>query len=196
MVVAMAKASDPRFDRTEADLMEAFQRLTRKKDPERITVQEITRVAGVTRTTFYNHYVDMPSLLSAAEKRILDEIFTMMRSFHPQSSEEICRSFFDTLCRYTRDNAFLTRVLVSPHATVFVEHALSMFQHYVRSTLEESGRQGAEQQALSYAIAYAIGGVVGVLHRWAVTGCKEEPAEVSRLLAAPFLDGMRPFLHG
>ena len=189
----MAKECDPRYDRTEADLMEAFQILTRKKDPAAITVQDLTRLAGVTRTTFYNHYVDMPTFLSAAEQRILDEVFALMRSFHPTGSDAICRTFFRSLCGYIQKNSFLIQVLASPRATVFVEKALSMFRHYVHSTLEESGRSDADP--LSYAIAYAIGGVVGVLHRWALTGCGQAPEVVAEYLAPLFLGGMGPFLE-
>ena len=190
-----SKATDPRFDRTESDLMEAFQILTRKKDPEKITVQEITKLAGVTRTTFYNHYVDMPSLTDAVETQLLREIFTMMRSFHPEGNDEICRIFFRSLCGFIQQNSFLARMLATPRANAFIERALSMFQHYVRSTLEESPRSAEEQQAVTYAISYAIGGVVGVLHGWALSKCAQPPEAVAGFLTRLFLDGMRPYLR-
>lgn len=185
---------DPRYDRTEADLQEAFQILARKKDLDKITVSEITRLTGVTRSTFYNHYEDMPSLINAMENRILDEIFTMMKSFHPEGSGEISRKFFESLCSYIAQNGYLVHILASPQADFFIEKALSMFHSYVAITMEGTGRPEAQQQALSYAVSYSIGGVVGILHKWALNGCLEDPGTVASYLTALFLDGMRPFL--
>ena len=190
----MYDKEDSRYDRTESDLQEAFQILSGKKELNKITVSEITKLAGVTRSTFYNHYVDMPALISAMENRIVDEIFWMMKSFHPEGSGEISRNFFDSLCIYIGKNGYLIRMLISPYASSFVEKALSMFHTYVHSTLEESSVTDAEQQAFSYAISYAIGGVVGILHKWALNGCSEPADVVARYLTNMFLDGMRPYL--
>lgn len=188
------REDDPRYDRTEEDLQEAFQILARRKDLDKITVAEITRLAGVTRSTFYNHYEDMPSLIDAMENRILDEIFTMMRDFHPKGSGEISRKFFEALCGYISQNGFLIHILASPQAAPFIEKALSMFHSYVSFTLAETEQPAAKQQALSYAVSYSIGGVVGVLHKWALEGCRDDPSAAASYLTALFLDGMRPFL--
>lgn len=191
----MHSNEDSRYDRTEADLQDAFQILAGRKELDRITVSEITKLTGVTRSTFYNHYVDMPSFIDVMEDRILEDIFNMMKGFKPEGSRDISRKFFDSLCIYIGKNEFLIRILVSPHAYLFVKKALSMFHTYVSSTLEESGRTGEEQEAFSYALSYAIGGVVGILHKWALGGCRETAESVAVYLTESFLDGMRPYLE-
>ena len=192
----MSKELDSRYDHTEADLLEAFQILARKKDPDKITVAEITRVAGVTRSTFYNHYVDMPTLVNAVEEQILDEIFQMMTDFHPEGSDEISRRFFETLCGYIQRNGFLAHMLASPHAAAFMEKARPMCHRDRRDTLAEGRYPDQAQGVYSNALAYSIGGVVGVLHQWALGGCAEPPQAVARSLSCLFLDGMRPVLAG
>ena len=56
-------------------LAESFKELTIKKPIEKITIREITDLAGVIRPTFYNHFQDKYELL---EWIIVKEIFDPM----------------------------------------------------------------------------------------------------------------------
>ena len=62
---AMINSTDPRYDRTESDLLDAFKILAGQKALNKISVSEITKLTGVTRSTFYNHYEDMPAFINA-----------------------------------------------------------------------------------------------------------------------------------
>ena len=82
---------DIRYRQTEEDLRDAFELLCLKKDPQKITVAEMAERTGVTRSTFYNHYTDMPTLIMKIEDDILDEIFSMLdgcraAAFFPRSA--------------------------------------------------------------------------------------------------------------
>ena len=56
-------SKDIRYAQTEEDLLTAFDLLCREKDPAKITVAEVSKKTGVTRSTFYNHYQDMLQVL-------------------------------------------------------------------------------------------------------------------------------------
>lgn len=49
--------------------------IVKKKKPDRITVSDITKTAGIARSTFYNHYQDIPSLISAVEDKTIHDVF-------------------------------------------------------------------------------------------------------------------------
>ena len=59
---------------TDEDLMTAFELLCRNKEPEKITAIEVAKRAGVTRSTFYNHFADMYDLIETYEDRMLDGV--------------------------------------------------------------------------------------------------------------------------
>lgn len=189
----MINSTDPRYDRTESDLLDAFKILAGQKALNKISVSEITKLTGVTRSTFYNHYEDMPAFINAMEDRIVDEIFQIMNSFKPEGNLEICHQFFRSLCEYMKANRFLMIIIATPEAYDFVEKALTMFHRYVQLILEKSSKTGLAQEKFSYAVAYAIGGVVGILHKFAVDNCQESSDKVSAFLTEAFLDGMRPY---
>ena len=54
---------DPRIRRTRQLLQEALRELLRKKEFDKISVQEISDAATLNRATFYAHYVDKFALL-------------------------------------------------------------------------------------------------------------------------------------
>jgi AcrR family transcriptional regulator len=74
--------TDPRILRSRRMLMEALERLLKKKEFEDISVQEITDDATLNRATFYLHYPDKNALLQAmAESRFRDLIQRRSISF-------------------------------------------------------------------------------------------------------------------
>lgn len=63
---------DPRVERTQRAIKDAFRELVCEKDAGRITVKEITERAGINRKTFYLHFETIETLYSS----VLDDIMT------------------------------------------------------------------------------------------------------------------------
>ena len=106
---------DERYSVADEAILGAFFKLLKEKKPDRITVSDITKTAGIARSTFYNHYQDIPSLISAVEDKTIHDVFSMMENFQPKNDRDICSSYFLTLCRYTMENPFLSGLLSTPH---------------------------------------------------------------------------------
>lgn len=200
----MDKQYDERYRNVDEAICDSFFLLTAKKDPATITVSDICKKAGVVRSTFYNHYQDMPSLIGEIQHRSVEAVFGLMRDFHPQGDREVCESFYLSLCRYMAENSLLQQLIQWPDASAsFYREAIEMFHVYVLKTSGENGSEGASADAerakrkdkLSYAIAYSIGGAVGVLHKWAADGLREEPEAVAAILTDMFLKGPMSEIH-
>ncbi|MCR4748893.1 MAG: TetR/AcrR family transcriptional regulator, partial [Lachnospiraceae bacterium] len=76
---------DERYSTAEDAILDAFFVLLKEKELEKITVSDIVKKAGIVRSTFYNHYENVPALMEAAEDRTINDIFKMMESFHPKN---------------------------------------------------------------------------------------------------------------
>ena len=48
--------SDERYSVADEAILGAFFKLVKKKTTDQITVSDITKTAGIARSTFYNHY--------------------------------------------------------------------------------------------------------------------------------------------
>jgi AcrR family transcriptional regulator len=186
--------SDQRYSDVEDAIIGAFERMTRVKAPEKITVTDIIRTAGIVRSTFYDHYQDIPALLESYENRTLNEISKMMTGRNLASGAEVCYEYFYEICEYTRSREYLRRMFRQADATGYIEKALTMIHVYAQHVLLAVDPTEQQEKDTSYAIAYSIGGVVGVLHKWCVLDCRDSSEEIARHLTDLFLHGTQEFI--
>lgn len=200
------KILDERYHVADEAIYDAFFLILKEKDLEKITVSDVIKRAGIVRSTFYNHYENIPALVTAIEDKTIHDIFTLLEGFHPKDDRDMCKSYFLTICNYTRTNPFLANLLGSPRGDAFFEKAITMLHLYVTTVmhkLEESQNAlpsgtvppaGRSKEETSYMIACAIGSTIGILHKWA----REEflvPAEtIADILTNAFTTGMLPFI--
>ena len=185
---------DERYSVADEAILGAFFKLVKEKKPDRITVSDITKTAGIARSTFYNHYQDIPSLISAVEDKTIHDVFSMMENFQPKNDRDICSSYFLTLCRYTMENPFLSGLLSTPHGNDLFENMLTMLHHYVTETTSNSRPAKHTKEEVSYVITCAIGSTIGVLHKWSRDNFNLAPEVIADILSEIFLSGMLPLL--
>ena len=185
---------DERYSVADEAILGAFFKLLKEKKPDRITVSDITKTAGIARSTFYNHYQDVPSLIAAVEDKTIHDVFSMMENFQPKNDRDICSSYFLTLCRYTMENPFLSGLLSTPHGNDLFEKMLTMLHHYVTETTSNSRPDRHTKEEVSYVITCAIGSTIGVLHKWSRDNFNLAPEVIADILSEVFLSGMLPLL--
>ena len=190
-------SKDIRYAQTEEDLLTAFDLLCREKDPAKITVAEISKKTGVTRSTFYNHYQDVLQLIETLENRILNDLRGVLVMLQPGSEqpEKLTRTYFSALCRYVKKSGFLIRQLKTLEGAEFVGRAISLLHEYVREFADsETTETPARVQFQSYLLSYTIGGLFGILHKWASEECNDSPEAVASLLTRFYLNGVSSFI--
>ena len=69
------KELDERYSTAEDAIIGAFFLLSKEKQFEKITVSDVVKKSGIVRSTFYNHYENVPALISAAEDKTINDIF-------------------------------------------------------------------------------------------------------------------------
>ena len=60
---------DERYNVVSEAIIDAFFMLSKEKDFEKITVSDIIKRAGIVRSTFYNHYENIPALIEDIEDK-------------------------------------------------------------------------------------------------------------------------------
>ncbi|MCR5627297.1 MAG: TetR/AcrR family transcriptional regulator [Lachnospiraceae bacterium] len=186
--------SDERYCTAEDAIYDAFFLLLNEKPVEKISVSDVIKKAGIVRSTFYNHYENVPALMAAAEDKTINDIFRMMESFHPKNDHDMCHSYFLAICNYTKKNPFLSNLLHSGGGDGFFEKAITMFHNYVTEVSETSLAEGRTNSSASYYIAGAIGSTIGVLHKWIAEDCSSPAEEMADILSHIFLSGIMPYL--
>lgn len=185
---------DERYSVADEAIYDAFFLLLKEKDIEKITVSDVIKKAGIVRSTFYNHYENIPALVTAIEDKTIDDIFSLMETFHPKNDADICKSFFVTICDYTMNNPFLANLLRSPRGDEFLEKALTMFHRFVADVTQNAAPSRHSREELSYIVAGSIGSTLGVLHKWTKDNFAVPAEAVADILTQSFISGMLPFM--
>lgn len=185
---------DERYYVADKAICDAFFLILKEKAVEKITVSDVIKKAGIVRSTFYNHYESIPALVTAIEDRTIDDIFSLLGTFHPKNDHDICKSFFITICDYTMNNPFLANLLRSPRGDEFFEKALTMFHRFVADVTQNAASPRHSKEEFSYIIASSIGSTLGVLHKWTRDNFAVPAEAVADILTQAFISGMLPFI--
>ena len=157
---------DERYNVAEEAIRGAFFSLLQEKRLEKINVSDVIKKAGIVRSTFYNHYENIPALISSIEDDTIEDIFNLMHSFHVLDDREICRAYLLTLCDYIMENPFLAELLRTARGTSFIEKMLKMMHRYVTETTAQISSVTHSDAEISSAITCAIGSTIGLFHKW------------------------------
>ncbi len=73
---------------TKSDIKEAFIQLLATTSLEDITISQLTKKAGVNRSTFYLHYLDKQDFLEQLKEETLTTVRMILRkeTFHPKEA--------------------------------------------------------------------------------------------------------------
>lgn len=185
---------DERYHIADEAIYDAFFLILKEKDIEKITVSDVIKRAGIVRSTFYNHYENIPSLVTAIEDKTIQDIFSLMETFHPKNDWDICKSYFLTICNYTKENPFLANLLRSPRGDTFLEKAMTMFHQYVANVIQNTTPSYPSKDEISYMIACTIGSTLGVLHKWTRDNFQLPAEAIADILTQAFMSGVLPYI--
>lgn len=185
---------DERYHVADEAIYDAFFLILKEKDLAKITVSDVIKRAGIVRSTFYNHYENIPALVTAIEDKTIEDIFSLMETFHPKSDREICKSYFLTICEYTMTNPLLANLLKNPEGDPFFEKVITMFHRYVAKVMQNTTPSYHNKEEFSYMIACVIGSTVGVLHKWSKENFQVPADAIADILTQSFMAVMLPFI--
>lgn len=153
---------------TRQDLRDAFMRLYAQKPLDRITVREITDLAGYNRATFYLHYQDVPALLSSLEGEMVGALENALVPIITSPEPFTVEMFFGAIREvYQSDSRTISLLFAKPGSAfpgrlkdMILSHATEVFLF----------TQPGDRSRLETAIHYQISGVVGVISHFMATG--------------------------
>ncbi len=147
--------------------------LEQGKEP---TVGEICAGAGINRSTFYRHYLDVFDLMEKTEAEIQKGLAqTLVTGAEGDPLER--------LVRYVGGYGSFYRIYLQKHLNGSMETG---FQSYWESNLKPVFlRAGVrDERRMLYYYQFVKAGVTTVLKLWLDSGCRESPEEIAGILRA------------
>lgn len=174
----MNTKGNQRFIETDKKIQEVFQDLLEFKDLDRITVREICERAGVHRTTFYKHYLDVSDLL---EKRLLELGGNIIQEFYTGESFSFTRGY-TALFACIRDNQ--TLFMACLHHPQSFEKLLEMMNDMESRHKEKVAAYVSDSyfENAAYHRSFFLCGLIGMAIAWVKGGCQETPGQMANLI--------------
>lgn len=169
---------------TRRRLCDALVALLVQKPVRDITVRELTRLAKVSRGTFYFHYRDIYQLLDQLEQEQVDQLNLFMDALLPRLDSDDTPTALYALFEYLDQNDAICTALLGPNGDpAFVQRMQTVISQRCMGYMAPQG--GTARQR--YLTAFAVQGCFGAIAQWLQQG-KPEPTQE---MAATAWQGIR-----
>ena len=203
-----ARPMDPRTRRSRSALETALRELIAERDLSQISVSDITKRAGVNRSTFYEHYTDVHDLAAASCTTVFDELVAAGPAAVPPATPDggPPDNPLPDLFAHVAEHAPLYRALLGDDGSArVINHLLqrmTVTAHIRRNPAQDTGPYEADGAVLADgavrppsprtrrpraaphdpAAAFVAGAVLGSVVDWLRHGCPGTPEEMGAAL--------------
>jgi len=187
----MEKQTDLRILRTKQMLKDAFFELMETDGFGKITVENLTKKAFISRNTFYLHYSDKSDLLSHLEDEVLEEIRQIMGKLPDelmQSQNELslaAKAITIEFFQYIKANQrFFKLILAKNGDPAFLGKLGDTIRNLIHSGFPRDFLPIPDR----YIAAMIVGVQTGIIREWISGGMEEAPEEIAAMLSVLIRD--------
>lgn len=188
-VPAKSPKTDRRVQRTRDALGDALIALMHEKPFDSILVQDVLDRAGVSRSTFYEHYRDKEDLFMSDADEFFEALSThLSRHNDPTERVVMVREFFGHVAQVQQ---FIRSLTASGRFHDAMELAEAHFARGIERRLAELPRSRAIPPEQRTALAHAqAGALMSLLQWWVDRGMRESAAQMDDLFHSIFWGGV------
>ena len=171
----MNKSNNIRYKTTEEYIQRALLRLLTRKDYNQITIKDICQEAGINRSSFYAHYIDINDLYIKYEESITQNILKIFEN--NQYNFETYKQLFE----FIKENKVFYKAYLKSSGS-FCER--SMFNRFKNSLLKfaYSNNMFVADKEFEYRLCFFAAGLKSICEKWLNNNCTESPEQMSNLL--------------
>jgi AcrR family transcriptional regulator len=179
---------DPRARRSKESLEAALLELVATRDLPQITISDITKLAGVSRSTFYEHYADVHELAVSACTAMFDGLVLGSHMIDPSIlySDQLGDNPLIPLLRHMAEHASLYRSLLGPDGSArVINHLMHRFRvsaytnRRIQGPVQATYADGPGDTPHDPEAALVAGALLGTISDWLRRDCPGTPEELA-----------------
>lgn len=183
-----SQPADPRIRRSRSALEAALWALIAERDLTQISVSDITKHAGVNRSTFYEHYVDVHDLAASACSTTFDEMAaaTTAVGWQPTAHDTAADNPLRQMFEHVAEHAHLYRALLGADGSArAINHLLQRvtIAAHVNQRLAKAGSATRpdypDEIPHDPEAAFIAGAVIGTVIDWIHRDCPGSPEQMA-----------------
>lgn len=176
----MNKKENLKYRSTHKAIMDAVLALLKEKDLNHITVAEVCRCVHINRSTFYEHFVDIPDVLDKMATQVNEAVLQIIPSSKPER-ENFLRLFY-----HVRENSAFYMLFFRQELPQSLQNKLFPTESPPMTTeiMEDRGIHSIRH--LEYLHAMFQASLNALMCQWLKGGCQETPEELCDILLNEF----------
>lgn len=163
---------------TKDDIKQAFILLLSKNNLNDISVSQLTKKAGINRSTFYLNYIDKEDFLQQLKEKTMQDIAEILerKKGNPQTALEEVLTYFT-------ENISLFSQIAQKHEFSFADNVRSSINGVIEGTPSSVPViVDTFKMPKRYAINMFVSGFIGVITEWLIKGAQESPQELTKII--------------
>ncbi|HCW52252.1 MAG TPA: hypothetical protein DG753_00605 [Clostridium sp.] len=177
--MAVKSNGSQRVMATKSLISEALLEMLKTNSIKKISIRELCKIAGINRTTFYNHYGSQYDVLNEiAETFIQSTSFFVMNSMAEGKNIHEC---ITEVLQYMKDNIKFAKLVLDQENYDLVKHitmSLPKFDMMIIEHLPEE-LDLYEKKAVASFVQY---GSVRLIKEWIFSDCLKSPEEEAKMI--------------
>lgn len=158
---------------TQESLLGAVDRLLREKSFEDISVSELTKVAGISRMTFYRHYRNIIDVLN-------DQVTVVLHEFQETVQYQNNSQYIVQMVRFFQRHSEFVKLLLKAHQEELLRQNIASVMGQLSSGKELL--KDFTEQEVHYYIDYHTAGLMNVIIDWISHDQPESPERLAAFL--------------
>lgn len=177
----MNRKNNQRFQDTELRLETAALKLMKHTSFKKITVKNICETAGVNRTTFYAHYIDIYDMLEKIEDRLHQELLNgYPNSGSPENTLFSVTSFIPFL-QHIKKHQYFYKIALQTRTDFPLQAGYEqLWEQVIKPQCQKAGITSEDD--MMYYFVYFQAGFTMVLKRWVTTDCTQSETEIAAII--------------
>ena len=145
--------------RTKDNLTEAFWQLYEKKEISKITVKEITTLAGYNRSTFYEYFKDVYDVLDQLEESLIREPMVPLK--RPKEGKEVESIMMALSEEFERNKRYFSVLLGDNGDPKFHSKLKNKIKPKIKEKIESVGIK--DETKINILIEYQVSAMLGIM---------------------------------
>jgi AcrR family transcriptional regulator len=160
---------------------QAFLELIHKRESEKVSVKAICTLAGVNRSTFYAHYLDIYDLVAHIQEGKQRQVLQMVDTTLAADLSNFV-AVIEQLFEFVKTNREFYQIYLANHS------GISLLDSKVLTEFSKSQRAYLPQTkiARAYRMTFFVAGLGAVMRRWLREGCLESSKSMAELIEAEY----------
>ena len=155
-----------------------------KKNLSKVTVREVCEKAGINRSTFYAHYMDVFDVVEKVEARMSTDLTNAFLDAM-DAGEHIDGCFIKLFAFIKEHKDFYSFYLNETNKTGVISLAWNLIQDRAKGITPETVGSKTQKE-LEYSGIFFLHGITGLVRYWLSHDCEETPEELFDILAKQF----------